>query len=102
MARKTPLKNLLVEGVLRGQRGGLGLGEAVKDNREGALGDFARVEQFEGTRGSIAGIGEEGFPLFLAPLVESGKGRLGQVDLATKFNGFGEAANKQGKVADGF
>lgn len=66
MARKTPLKNLLVEGVLRGQGGGLGLGEAVEDNREGALGDFARVEQFEGARGSIAWISKEGFPFFLS------------------------------------
>ena len=99
---KPPLKDLLVEGVLSCQGGGLGLGEAVKNNGERTLSDLAGVEQFEGASGGIAGVGKEGFPFFLAGVIQCGKGRLGQVNLATKFNSFWQAANKQGEVADGF
>jgi hypothetical protein len=100
--RKTPLKDLLVEGVLSCQGGGLGLGEAVKNNGKWALSDLAGVEKLERASGGIAGVGKEGFPLFLAGVVQRGKGRLGQVNLTAKFNSFWQAANKQGEVADGF
>jgi hypothetical protein len=61
---KTPLKNLLVEGVLSCQGGALGLGEAVKNNGERALSDLAGVEKLERASGGIAGVGKEGFPFF--------------------------------------
>ena len=102
MPGKTPLKDLLVESVLSCQGRGLGLGETVKNNGERALSDFAGVEQFEGASSGIAGVGKEGFPFFLAGVVQCGEGRLGQVNLAAKFNSFWQAANKQGEVADGF
>jgi hypothetical protein len=91
-----------MEGVLSCQGRGLGLSEAVENNGKRALSDLAGVEQFEGASSGIAGVGKESFPFFLAGVVQCGKGRLGQVNLATKFNSFWQAANKSREVADGF
>ena len=93
---QAPFADLLMEPDL-----GIGLGadhltETVKDHRQRAFGNLAGVQQLEGARRRVAGIGEKGFARLFAGTVEGRKGGLGKINLSAELDDLRQPLDRQG------
>jgi hypothetical protein len=91
----------LEEGVLGGWGVVADLSEAVEADCEGARGDGAGIEEFEGAGGGVAGVGEGGLARGDHLVAHALEAVVGEIDFAADLEGGRGVGDLEGKAADG-